>query len=273
MSKSHDLLSFRSLTSTYSFTSSDIYHTPVGVKSLERSLLFHVEATRGKVQGELKICKDSVWLWARDGTVYRKLLKADQPLKVQKLDVMPVIIASSPSGKYWAIYDGRKRNVQIWSEDSDNILHGAESEALEVSRIPKYLEWLDDEKVILADPVASIWVMSWNGEAGELDIVFSGRLSTKGIFALQRDDASSDNFWVGYKDSSVLYRICRIEGQASLQAVNTQCLHQGAVKEVSIPPVITCGCPKLSYRTGPSCFLSNGPTLSGVRQYKRACCQ
>lgn len=195
-----------------------------------------MESSGRKVQAELALANDSVWLWVRDGRVFRKALNQDHDVIVQELDIMPVAVTSSLGDQNrWAIYDRRTQTVQTWmADDASRLRILAQSDSLSPDKLPKFILWLDEQTIVLADAVSSIWIYTSTANEGVLTLSLTERLPTRGTFALQRDARRPGVFWIGNKDGCTSYRVRLSDDQMSLELFELQCLQQGVVREVSL---------------------------------------
>lgn len=154
-------------------------------------------------------------------------------MQSQDIATMPVIVSASEHGKKWALYDRRSRTVQVWERSGDTLLQKkAQSPALEADKLPKFLTWLDEHTLVVADAVSSIWIFAYANDTSEIPLLYSGRLSTKGTFALQSDDSKSETFWVGNKDGCNSYRLKPNGCDLNIEMLGSNCLHYGVVKDV-----------------------------------------
>lgn len=171
--------------------------------------------------------------------MYRRALDEEQSLRTQSIDAIPVATASSPSGQKWALYDRRTRTVQVYTLEGEGLVQKlAQSQSVETDKLPKYIAWLDDQTIVLADAISTIWIYSL-GSAGTLSLLLSQRLSTRGIFAVQPDTHKPGVFWVGNKDGCTSYQLSQLGQQISIQTVGLHCLQQGVVKQVSVSYICT----------------------------------
>lgn len=188
------------------------------------------------MQAELALANDSVWLWVRDGRVFRKALNKYHDVIVQELDVMPVAVTSSPGDQNrWAIYDRRTQTVQTWmADDTFHLRKIAQSDSLSADKLPKFILWLDEQTIVLADAISSIWIYTSISNEGVVTLSLTERLPTRGTFALQGDARRPGVFWIGNKDGCASYRVRQSDDQISLEPFELQCLQQGVVRQVSL---------------------------------------
>lgn len=117
----------------------------------------------------------------------------------------------------------------------------AQSTSIEADKLPKFMIWLDGHTLLLADAVSSIWAFEYSEETSEISLKHTGRLATKGIFALQRDQGETGSFWIGNKDACCSYRLCGNGSELEVKLLGSNCLHYGVVKEVGcMPPNEEC---------------------------------
>lgn len=162
-------------------------------------------------------------------------MKIDEPdsLQEQHIDCVPVIVCGRRQGKQWALYDRRIGAVQIWkANETRQLTLLTETCPLDQDKLPKFMTWLDEGTLVLADAIASIWLLDLNFEEGSIVVTYKGRLATKGIFALQSNDCSLSSFWVGTNGSCDTYRLVRQGNETRLVLSRTDCLNHGVVKEV-----------------------------------------
>lgn len=154
-------------------------------------------------------------------------------LQEQDIDCVPVIACGRKQGRQWALYDLRTRTVQVFRSDDSRLLTlVARRNPLEREKLPKFMTWLDDSSLVLADAIASLWVFDLRLEEGIIDIVYRGRLACKGTFALQSNVRKPGSFWVGTNGGSMSYRLLRQGSETRLELSGTDCLHYGVVREV-----------------------------------------
>lgn len=161
------------------------------------------------------------------------------------------------------------------------------SDALVTDRIPIYLRWLNDNTLLLADSIASIWIYRVaRNSAGSYDrlvMVYEGRLENRGTCTVEpREDLFGVCFVIGNHDIAVTYRLKETaDDKVTIDTVSCCCLGEGNVRQVSRPFLYHVLCDRVGQCHLGSCSRSTSnlshrlrvpvkqslETQSGRRQY------